>query len=690
MRGLAAAVLLLVLASCARREEITNLGCVRPPEIEAAWRAHQGIAEACGRDASCWRRAVEDARNLRDAHSKEFFAHRAFVNQVLWASQTLPEGETLRRQLEKEYERLAADHPENPAYPYLLARIAESAEKRRQHLASVISLDPGFPWAHQAWIRELAYRPTDDDRRRMVEHFEAFVRLCPDPVEALALLDAVGEAGAWQRHATELRSAITPSGKQFEELPDLWALEFRFAPPSEHGAIRERVRADVAEVEREGPRTSARLAVLRKGYALAGEPAQARAAEDEWLERFPCRSDSTRIRMERRAEEMRTAGPDGSRSASPVARWLEECPDDMVLWQARLDELIAQDDAPVTEVEAASDRVTVLAGPAASPRVAEAYLDKGIRLERVPRLIERAEEESERSWNRAQNQYSDSRLRTMWAGQRAHERFIHQALRTRLALAQKDVEGAGLALAELDLLFDAIREITEPPFDQAVPWQEARLWRLRAEREELAGRSAQALAGYGRSLAKNPGDAGVRRRALALYERLHGPAGFDEWLQASLDASRTARTQPARKVDRPLPAFSLSDLSGRSWTAQSLAGKTVFLNVWATWCGPCRGELPYVQKLHERTKGAADLLVLTVNIDENPGLVAPFMAKEKFDFPVLMSDIGGMGKWSPVGIPMSYVVDRRGTIVREEAGFLGADGWVDRTEGELRETAARP
>ena len=70
-----------------------------------------------------------------------------------------------------------------------------------------------------------------------------------------------------------------------------------------------------------------------------------------------------------------------------------------------------------------------------------------------------------------------------------------------------------------------------------------------------------------------------------------------------------------------LPEFELSDLDGRKWSLADLKGKVAFINLWATWCGPCRAELPYVQKLREQLKDRKDVVVLTLNIDAIRGIL---------------------------------------------------------------------
>ncbi len=703
-RMLSSLVLALVLcaAACSRPGEITNLECARPPEVDAAWWSLDGLAERCGYDAVCWRRAAEEGRQVRDTHPQELLAHRVYVTRTLWAARTVPEGADLRRQLESEYAELAAAYPSNPAYPYFLARIVENRNAIRVHLAHAVQLDPGFPWARQAWIRDLAFQPSEDDRRQMREHLAAFVRACPEEsAEILELLGSVNDAESWHAYAGDLRRRITPSSALARSLPDLWELEFRFAPPSEHAALRERIRADLVELARAEPRTREQLAALRKGYALTADETQAQVADDEWLARFPCTAEATRIRLKRwKADAANAPAKDdavqaraAADGAAVSAAWALPCPGEMLVWQYYLDDLLAWDSAPAADVERVADRLTQLLGTHASEMLADAYLKKGMRLERVAGLIEGAEERSRRDWEMVRAAGIEGEMLKVYSQKQAYERFQNQVLRARLALARRDAGSADLALSRLVGILEENRKAAPDEDERMFASQEGLLWSLRAERALLSGKEAEALAAYGSSLGASPDDASVGRSARSVYARLNGSdAGFEAWRQTAVDSGRTAEARPAKSVDRPLPDFTLSDLSGRKWSAKDLAGKAVLINVWATWCGPCRQELPSVQKLYEKIKNSRDVGVVTVSVDDNPGLIAPFLEKEKFTFPVLLAEAGGLFRWSPRGgIPMSYVIDRRGRIVREEFGFMGnGDAWLEETERALREAAAAP
>ena len=110
--------------------------------------------------------------------------------------------------------------------------------------------------------------------------------------------------------------------------------------------------------------------------------------------------------------------------------------------------------------------------------------------------------------------------------------------------------------------------------------------------------------------------------------------------------------------------FTLADLSGAKWTLRSLAGKVVLVNFWATWCPPCRKELPDLQALAERF-GSRGLVVLAIS-DEEAEKVTPFVADHKLSYPVLLDPGRKVNDLFRVeGIPKSFVYDRSGKLAAE-------------------------
>lgn len=122
-------------------------------------------------------------------------------------------------------------------------------------------------------------------------------------------------------------------------------------------------------------------------------------------------------------------------------------------------------------------------------------------------------------------------------------------------------------------------------------------------------------------------------------------------------------------VGKPAPEFSLADLNGNAVRLANLKGKVVFVNVWATWCEPCRQEMPSMQALYD-TLGGGDFTMLAVNSDQSGrDVVENFVATHKLTFPVLPDpDLQVAGRYKVTGYPETFVIDRNGTIVAHEIG----------------------
>ena len=117
------------------------------------------------------------------------------------------------------------------------------------------------------------------------------------------------------------------------------------------------------------------------------------------------------------------------------------------------------------------------------------------------------------------------------------------------------------------------------------------------------------------------------------------------------------------------PDFTLEDLSGKPWRLRELRGKVVFLNFWATWCIPCRQEMPTMEKLHRDFKGQG-LEVVAINFRETKKEVQKFFDELGLTFTALLDRDGKVseeyGAWS---IPLSYFINRKGEFVGKVAGY---------------------
>jgi peroxiredoxin len=120
--------------------------------------------------------------------------------------------------------------------------------------------------------------------------------------------------------------------------------------------------------------------------------------------------------------------------------------------------------------------------------------------------------------------------------------------------------------------------------------------------------------------------------------------------------------------------FKLESLSGKRVTLSSLRGKVVFLNVWATWCGPCREEMPSMETLYEHFKNRKDFVILAVSQDRRGrAAVMPFVERNHFHFDILLDPDNLVGdSYNVSGVPETFIIDRKGRIV---AHHMGAFDW---------------
>ena len=136
----------------------------------------------------------------------------------------------------------------------------------------------------------------------------------------------------------------------------------------------------------------------------------------------------------------------------------------------------------------------------------------------------------------------------------------------------------------------------------------------------------------------------------------------------------TVTTTKQIQVGFPAPNFSFPDLQGQQVSLSAHRGKVVLVNIWATWCPPCRQEMPSMQKLYERFKGE-NFEILAVSIDSTGReAVAPFMRQMNLTFPALLDpkeDIGPL--YGSIGVPESFIIDKEGIVVEK---IIGPIDWA--------------
>lgn len=144
--------------------------------------------------------------------------------------------------------------------------------------------------------------------------------------------------------------------------------------------------------------------------------------------------------------------------------------------------------------------------------------------------------------------------------------------------------------------------------------------------------------------------------------------------RSSGESDKLSETVPAENPKKypKAPEFTLKDLNGNDVSLSDFSGKLVFVNFWATWCGPCRQEIPGFIKMYDKYHDKG-LVILGISTDRDGSKkVQQFADKNKMNYPVLMfnmkiiNDYGGI-----TGIPTTFIVNRQGEIVNKFVGFPG-------------------
>ncbi len=127
------------------------------------------------------------------------------------------------------------------------------------------------------------------------------------------------------------------------------------------------------------------------------------------------------------------------------------------------------------------------------------------------------------------------------------------------------------------------------------------------------------------------------------------------------------------QIGKPAPDFSLPSLGGKKVTLSEFKGKAVFLNFWATWCPPCKDEMPSMEKIYREQKGKLE--ILAVSIDKGSKEVEAFKKEYDLSFPILLDpDNLVAALYELAFVPTTYLIDRAGNVVFRETQYRD---WTD-------------
>ncbi|HUV21277.1 MAG TPA: TlpA disulfide reductase family protein [Gammaproteobacteria bacterium] len=129
----------------------------------------------------------------------------------------------------------------------------------------------------------------------------------------------------------------------------------------------------------------------------------------------------------------------------------------------------------------------------------------------------------------------------------------------------------------------------------------------------------------------------------------------------------------AAELGKRAPDFTLKSLGGKNLKLSEMAGKVVLINFWASWCGPCREEMPLLNALHNKYEPLG-FTVLGVNVEEDTNAAKGFLKNFPADFPVLLDNTNQVSRqYKVIAMPTTVVVDRDGNVRFLHQGYKPGD-----------------
>ncbi|ERI89551.1 thiol-disulfide oxidoreductase ResA domain protein [Clostridiales bacterium oral taxon 876 str. F0540] len=184
----------------------------------------------------------------------------------------------------------------------------------------------------------------------------------------------------------------------------------------------------------------------------------------------------------------------------------------------------------------------------------------------------------------------------------------------------------------------------------------------------MIGGSTYTVYNYNKSLSKSPAAITDKQNTASSQNQTSTANSFTLKQYSNNTASTNKTTSEDAKVKAS--DFKIKDLNGKEVSLSDYKGKKVFLNFWASWCPPCKAEMPDIERLYQETKDS-DLVILAVNLAEDNTTVQNFIKNNKYSFPVLLDpDNDAAIKYQIVSIPTSYFIDKEGNVVAKHIGSM--------------------
>jgi thiol-disulfide isomerase/thioredoxin len=567
----------------------------------------------------------------------------------------------------EEYEKILALHPDDPVYLYLAAaaQLGRDTPQSVARLEHAIQRSPSFGLPHLL-LAQIYSASAYADSAKVRQHLEGFESVCPESVRAFPSLRWSKDTALVVREASRIRSNLKnrTDPEALAAYPILWSLEAAAHRSDEQGEAIARLKEDITRLLLPGvPRNAAWLATMESvSFVQEGLDEYAEAASREIAARYPNSAAAVREAY----HKARKAG----QSTVPVVR---QFPGSLSIAGATAREAASDPSATPTEIHEAI--VLFLAAVKADPdgmrtrppqpiEIAQMLVKRGI-VEDVPDLVFAG-------FSAVERDFSPKNANDVFGASEASRRQRDQDnLWGYNALSEAYIRLGRLPAAR-DLLIqqeDVLNRLrpadsTSTSDKSRFAEDEAMFWYVKGLFAEAELRKMDALIDYRNSISSFPPRRPspdrrdqVMQAAQRLWKEVGGTAqGWNDWTARSSLVSFDAGSGGTNAWMK-LPAdLTFSDVLGRQYTPKDLAGKTTLVTLWASWCGPCRAELPYFEKLYRQFARRDDVVLLAFNVDDDVADMNKALAELKLSIPAVHAAPFVYSMLAPVAIPANWLL----------------------------------
>lgn len=701
--------------------------CGASPKIQAAldniYKQKQAPGET---DYAYWHSTMQALKTLAQRYPHNYFVQRAYVTRLIGPDPSTQGWPSERGALQAiaEYKALHKRHPHDAVIAELYATtlIDRDTPAAIKLLEGALQENPSFPWPNMALVRIYTSRNFHDPAKAE-SHLSAFLSACPENLSAYTWVQGMGIdeftrkiAPQWRKILAKQLEKRKVSDQAIGEYPALWGLEFRLHPRTDYGALRKQVAADVARIRAlKMQKSFAWWYTLGQGYTLMGDSKQVKWAQTGRDKRIPASGPYPGMpEVAKWFKHHPYPKPDATKDKrqaffreelKQTDLWTKKYPDSRQIWRVRMSAMSELDDVPVAECAATVKKLYQLERANAGPLpiywwtyiqladfLSQKQADPALEVE----LARKGLETIEATWEkmpmydlRVTKDGNDYWPNFYWPAMKARALLYQAQGYTQLKQVNKAVDALNQAHLQIEALnSDMIADPARRNLHDRNAWYhryESEYWQRMARLAQLQGHDTDAMAYYQSSLLARFGSdrmpsAGEKdelaARAHKLWVKLGGTqAGWNAWYGQRATAMESKPHMEWQAAGKPLPPFRLTDLHGKTWQLADLKGKVAVLNFWATWCYFCVQEMPRLVKVAEQYKNQPDVVFLSVNVDDNPGLIAPFLKKHKLGFPVLPAYHYASDTLKVNAIPQNWIIAPNGVVCLKGIGYDASAKW---------------